>query len=74
MVFDKVKEIIVRQLEVNPDSITMETSFLDDLDADSLTLIELIADFEDEFDIEIDEEQLENIKTVKDVVDYFEAL
>ncbi len=74
MVFDKVKEIIVRQLEVNPDLITMETSFLDDLDADSLTLIELIADFEDEFDVEIDESQLENIKTVKDVVNYFESL
>ena len=74
MVFDKVKEIIVRQLEVNPDLITMETSFLDDLDADSLTLIELIADFEDEFDVEIDESQLEIIITVKVFVNYFESL
>ena len=52
----------------------METSFTDDLDVDSLTLIELIADFEDEFGIEIEEDKLEDMKTVKDVVDYLEAL
>lgn len=74
MIFDKVRDIIVRQLEVEESSITRDTSFIEDLDVDSLTLIELIAEFEDEFDIEIDEDKLEDIKTVGDVVDYLEEL
>lgn len=74
MIFDKVRDIIVRQLEVEESSITRDTSFTEDLDVDSLTLIELIAEFEDEFDIEIDEDKLEDIKTVGDVVDYLEEL
>ncbi|MCR2032665.1 acyl carrier protein [Anaerofustis stercorihominis] len=74
MIFERVRDIIVKQLEVNEDIVKMETSFTDDLDVDSLTLIELIADFEDEFGIEIEEDKLEDMKTVKDVVDYLEAL
>ncbi len=74
MIFEKVRDIIVRQLEVDEESVTRDTSFTDDLDVDSLTLIELIAEFEDEFDIEIDEDELEKIKTVGDVVDYLEEL
>ena len=74
MIFEKVRDIIVRQLEVDEESVTRDTSFTEDLDVDSLTLIELIAEFEDEFDIEIDEDELEKIKTVGDVVDYLEEL
>ena len=74
MIFEKVRDIIVKQLEVSEEAVTMDTSFTDDLDVDSLTLIELIADFEDEFGIEIEEDKLENMKTVKDVVDYLESL
>ncbi|WP_329381975.1 acyl carrier protein [Anaerofustis butyriciformans] len=74
MIFEKVRDIIVKQLEVSEEAVTMDTSFTDDLDVDSLTLIELIADFEDEFDIEIEEDKLEDMKTVKDVVDYLESL
>lgn len=74
MIFEKVRDIIVKQLEVSEEAVTMDTSFTDDLDIDSLTLIELIADFEDEFDIEIEEDKLEDMKTVKDVVDYLESL
>lgn len=74
MIFEKVRDIIVKQLEVSKEAVTMDTSFTDDLDVDSLTLIELIADFEDEFDIEIEEDKLEDMKTVKDVVDYLESL
>lgn len=74
MIFEKVRDIIVRQLEVDEASVTLETSFVDDLDVDSLTLIELVAEFEDEFDIEIDEDKLEDIKTVGDVVDYLEDM
>ena len=59
MIFERVRDIIVKQLEVNEDIVKMETSFTDDLDVDSLTLIELIADFEDEFGIEIEEDKLE---------------
>ncbi len=74
MIFEKVRDIIVKQLEVNEEAVTMDTSFTDDLDVDSLTLIELIADFEDEFGIEIEEDKLEDMKTVRDVVDYLESL
>ena len=74
MIFEKVRDIIVKQLEVNEEAVTMDTSFTDDLDVDSLTLIELIADFEDDFGIEIEEDNLEDMKTVRDVVDYLESL
>ena len=74
MIFEKVRDIIVKPLEVSEEAVTMDTSFTDDLDVDSLTLIELIADFEDEFGIEIEEDKLEDMKTVKDVVDYLESL
>ncbi len=74
MIFEKVKEIIVKQLEVDASTITLNTSFVEDLQADSIDLIELIADFEDAFNVEINEESIEDIKTVKDIVDYFESL
>jgi acyl carrier protein len=70
MVFDKVKEIIVEQLGVDSDDVTMESSFLDDLGADSLDIVELIMALEEEFDLEIPDEEAEKFPTVGNVVDY----
>ncbi len=70
MIFDKVKEIIAEQLGKDADEITMETSFRDDLEADSLDLFQIINDIEDEFDIKI--EDAEDISTVGDAVKFVE--
>lgn len=72
MVFDKVKSIIVDQLDVEEDKIELESSFQDDLGADSLDVVELVMALEEEFDIEISDEEAEKILTVKDAVDYIE--
>ena len=72
MVFEKIKDMIAAQLEIDPEKITMESFFVDDLGADSLDVMELIMAFESEFDMEVSEESLENIKQVKDIVEYFE--
>lgn len=69
-VFDKVKEIIVEQLGVAENSVTIEASFIDDLGADSLDIVELIMALEEEFDIEIPDADAEKVVTVGDVVDY----
>lgn len=73
MVFDKIKSIISEQLGVEEDEITMESSFIDDLGADSLDIVELIMALETEFDIEISDEDAEKVATVGDVVDYIKA-
>lgn len=70
MIFEKVKEIVAEQLGVEEDSITMESSFIDDLGADSLDIVELIMALEEEFDMEIPDEEAEKIVTVGDVVEY----
>ena len=71
MVFDKVKEIICAQFEVSEERITEETSFLDDLDADSLDVVELAMTIEEAFDLpEISEEDIKAIRTVGDLVEY----
>jgi acyl carrier protein len=70
---ERIKEIIVEQLGVEEDQITSEASFIDDLGADSLDTVELVMAFEEEFDIEIPDEDAEKIRTVKDVVDYLNA-
>ena len=71
MVFDKVKEIICAQFEVSEERITEDTSFLDDLDADSLDVVELAMSIEEVFDLpEISEEDIKGIRTVGDLVDY----
>lgn len=67
---DRIKEIIVEQLGVEESEITTEASFIDDLGADSLDTVELVMAFEEEFGIEIPDEDAENIRTVKDVVEY----
>ena len=69
-VFDKVKEIIVEQLGVAEDSVTTEASFIDDLGADSLDIVELIMALEEEFDMEIPDADAEKVVTVGDVVEY----
>lgn len=67
---DKVKEIIVEQLGIDEKEVTAEASFIDDLGADSLDTVELVMAFEEEFDIEIPDEDAEKITTVQDAIDY----
>ncbi|MBT6713054.1 MAG: acyl carrier protein [Candidatus Marinimicrobia bacterium] len=68
--FDKVKEIIIDKLGVEDSKITIEAKFIDDLGADSLDTVELIMQFEEEFDIEIPDEDAEGLTTVGESVDY----
>ena len=72
MKFEKIRDIIVKQLDVEADSITLESRLVDDLKADSLDVVELIMDLEQEFDIEIPDEELPKIRTVGDIVEYLE--
>ncbi len=67
---DRVKKIIVDQLGIDASKISQESSFVDDLGADSLDIVELIMAFEEEFDIEIPDEDAEKIKTVGDAIKY----
>ena len=69
-VFEKVKGIIVEQLGVSDHSVTMEASFIDDLGADSLDIVELVMALEEEFDMEIPDADAEKVVTVGDVVEY----
>ncbi|MFZ3576573.1 acyl carrier protein [Virgibacillus sp. DJP39] len=73
-VFDRVKELIVERLEVEEAKVTMEASFKDDLDADSLDVVELVMELEDEFDMEIADEEAEKINTVGDAVNYINSI
>ena len=70
MVFDKIKDIIVEQLDVEEDAVTMEASITEDLGADSLDVVDLVMSIEESFDVEIPDEEVENIKTVGDIVKY----
>ncbi|NLB33717.1 MAG: acyl carrier protein [Tissierellia bacterium] len=72
--FERIKELIAEKVGVDPEEIAMETSFADDLDADSITLFELVMAIEDEFDIEVDDESIEKIVTVGDIVKYLEEI
>jgi acyl carrier protein len=69
---DRVKSIIVEQLGVDADEVTPEASFVEDLGADSLDTVELIMAFEEEFGVEISDDEAEKIRKVKDAVDYIE--
>ena len=69
-IFDKVKEIIIEQLGVTESAITTDASFIDDLGADSLDIVELIMALEEEFDLEIPDSDAEKVVTVGDVVEY----
>ena len=69
----KVKEIIIQELGVDADKVTDQASFIDDLGADSLDTVELVMAFEEEFDLEIPDEDAEKMRTVADVVSYVSA-
>ena len=73
-IFEQVKEIIVEELDVNPDDVTLESNLEDDFGADSLDAIELIISLEDAFDIEIPDEAAMEFRTVKQLVDYIASL
>ncbi|HCU36217.1 MAG TPA: acyl carrier protein [Armatimonadetes bacterium] len=70
--YEKVKEIVVRELSVPENQVTENATFQGDLNADSLDVVELVMAFEDEFDVEIPDEEAEKITTVKEAVDYLE--
>ncbi len=69
-IFDRIKDIIVEQLGVDEEDVTPEASFIDDLGADSLDIVELIMALEEEFDMEIPDEDAEKIVTVGDAIEY----
>ncbi|MBQ9737087.1 MAG: acyl carrier protein [Clostridia bacterium] len=69
-VFEKVKEITAEQLDIDESVITMDASFINDLEADSLALVQLMMALEEEFDVEIPDEDVEEISTVGDAVNY----
>ena len=68
----QVKEIIATQLSVEPEKVTSEAKFIEDLGADFLDIVELVMAFEDKFSVEVPDEDTEKLKSVKDVVDYIE--
>jgi acyl carrier protein len=70
---DKVKKIIAEKLGVDPSDVVPEASFIDDLGADSLDLVELIMSMEEAFEIEISDEDAERLKTVQDAIDYINS-
>lgn len=72
-IMDKVKAVIVEQLSVDEDVVTEDASFIEDLGADSLDIVELVMALEEEFGVSIPDEQAENIKTVGDAIAYIEA-
>ncbi len=72
-VFDRVKQIIVDRLDVDEAKVTMEASFKEDLEADSLDVVELVMELEDEFDMEISDDDAEKINTVGDAVNYINS-
>ncbi len=71
--FEKVKAIVVEQLGVDEGDVNIDSTFIDDLGADSLDIVELIMAFEEEFNVEIPDDVAENIKTVKDAVGYIDS-
>jgi acyl carrier protein len=72
MVFEKIKEILAGQLDVDAEEMALDTKIADDLGADSLDVVELLMAIEDEFDVEIPDEEIEKLKTIGDVVEYIQ--
>ena len=73
MVFEKVRDILCEQLDVDEEKVTMEANITDDLGADSLDIVDLVMYLEEEFDVEVPDEEVENIKTVGDIVKFLES-
>ena len=72
LVFEKVREILCNQLEVEPDDVTLGSNILEDLGADSLDVVDIVMSLEDEFNLEVPDEEIEGIRTVGDIVKYIE--
>ena len=72
--FEKVRDILAEQLEIDPETITLDTNIIDDLDADSLDFVEMITSIEDEFNIVVTDEKVGDFKTVRQVVEFLETL
>ena len=72
MVFERIREIICEQLDLEEDSITMDSDIMEDFEADSLDVVDLVMSLEDEFSMEVPDDQIENFRTVGDVVRYIE--
>lgn len=72
MVFEKIRKILCEQLDLEEDDVTLESNIAEDLGGDSMDVVDLIMSIEDEFAIEVPDDQVENIKTVGDIVNYIE--
>lgn len=72
MIFEKVREIICEQFDIDEESVTLDTDIREDLDADSLDMVDLVMSFEDEFKIEVPDSAIETVKTVDDIVKFIE--
>lgn len=72
MVFEKIRKILCEQLDLEEDDVTLESNIAEDLGGDSMDVVDLIMSIEDEFGIEVPDDQVENIKTVGDIVNYIE--
>jgi acyl carrier protein len=73
MIVDKIKSILAEQLDVDVEELTLETDIAKDLNADSLDVVEILMSLEDEFSVEIPDEEIENIKTIGDLAEYIES-
>ena len=72
MVFERIREIICDQLDLEDDKVTMDSDIMEDFEADSLDVVDLVMSIEDEFGLEVPDDQIENFRTVGDVVRYIE--
>ena len=73
MVFEKLRDMICDQLDLDPENVTEESLIIEDLGADSLDIVDLVMTIEEEFNVEVPDEEIENIRTVGDVVKFIEA-
>jgi len=73
MIFENVKKVLIEQLDVDEDAVTPESSIIDDFGADSLDIVDMVMSLEEEFDIEIPDDDFEGMKTVGDIVSFIES-